>query len=189
MVSLLMLLCIDLDLSNINSFPFFKNRLQLGAILNIHKFFRVLPKPLTWVIYYSVVHFIVMVILAICDSGFYYTNPNVATATVRIIIFYFQGMNTDMQGVFLFAFAPIMILVAIALSGYGALILTVVRKSLQVSGPKGKGFYRKTLLMILTLAGFVVMCVVDSISAVSNVSLIQVFSSISLHLICVTADL
>ena len=79
-----------------------------------------------------------------------------------------------------------MILVAIVLAGYGALIVTVVRKSLQVAGSKGKGFYRKTLLMISTLAGFIVMCVVDAVDNILNITLIQVFSSISLHLTCVT---
>jgi len=67
--------------------------------------------------------------------------------------------------------------VAIALAGYGTLIATVVRKSLQVSGSKGKGFYRKTLIMISTLAGFVALCIFLAINQVSNLTLAHVFYS------------
>ena len=60
----------------------FFNRLQPGAILNIHKFFRVLAKPLTWVIYYSVVHLTANSILTTCANFTFDKNANINLASV-----------------------------------------------------------------------------------------------------------
>ena len=73
---------------------------------------------------------------------------------------------------------PILVIVAVALCGYGTLIAAVVGKSLQVSESKGRGFYRKTVLMISTLAGLVLLCVAIVADVFSNVTLIQVFDSL-----------
>ena len=74
----------------------------------------------------------------------------------------------------MYSLAPIFLIVAVALSAYGALIIAVVRDTLQVAGSKGKGFYRKTVLMISTLAGFVVLSVAIVADELPNLTLVQV---------------
>ena len=71
---------------------------------------------------------------------------------------------------------PVFLTVAIALAGYGTLIVAVMRKTLRVAGSKENGFFLKTVLMMSTLTGFVVMCIFVGINQIPNISLIQVFA-------------
>ena len=69
---------------------------------------------------------------------------------------------------------PIFVVVAIALSVYGTLILAVVKKTLPITEFREKGFSRRTVLMISTLVGFAVMCVVIVANYSFDVNLVRV---------------
>ena len=60
-------------------------RLQLGEILNIHKFFRRLAKPLAWIMYYSALHLGIMTLLTIAEYVAF-DNANLNLAAVKFII-------------------------------------------------------------------------------------------------------
>ena len=79
-VSALLMLLLTFQFFLVRSWPLFP-RLQLGAILNIHRFFRVLAKPLTWAIYYSAVHFAATAIMEIANGFLYYKNTKLTHAT------------------------------------------------------------------------------------------------------------
>ena len=54
----------------------------MGAILNIHRFFRVLAKPLTWLIYFSLVQVVAISVMSISDYSLFHKNVAVVTASV-----------------------------------------------------------------------------------------------------------
>ena len=68
-----------------------------------------------------------------------------------------------------------MIGVAVIISGYGTLIIVVIRRSLQ-QGSEGRkrGFLRNTGLMILIVTGFVVVCIIVGLGEFPDVTVIQV---------------
>jgi len=69
---------------------------------------------------------------------------------------------------------PLMIFITTVLSGYGALIIIVLKRSLQQNSEGRRGFLRKTGMMILTVAGFVAQCVFLGLSGFEDITAVQV---------------
>ena len=63
-------------------FRFFPNRLKLGAILKVHKFFRRLAKPFVWFVHYTGFHLCIVALLEIADAATYQTSSGLHLALV-----------------------------------------------------------------------------------------------------------
>ena len=144
---------IELLLKNLITF---RNRLRLGAVLNVHKFFRRFVKPFIWFVHYTGFHFFIQTLLQIAVAATYQTSPHLILALVnRMSLFsgcllLITTLIIFLQNIFFYTLVPLVIIIVFTMIACGIFVIVALKRSLDESNSR-KGFCATPFLLSLAL--------------------------------------
>jgi len=170
---------IELLLKNLITF---RNRLRLGAVLNVHKFFRRFVKPFIWFVHYTGFHFFIQTLLQIAVAATYQTSPHLILALVnRISLFsgcllLITTLIIFLHNIFFYTLVPLVIIIVFTMMACGIFVIVALKRSLDESNSR-KGFLRNTVLVVASTAFYLVIAGVFSVDTI-ELSAAQVWISL-----------